>query len=146
MFPISLPRFDSIRFFNGHLFCNFFKFDVLVATSSLPFLILVILCFPFFLVSLGKILWICWFFLKKIQFSVLFIVSIVFLFHFSFISAIIFIISFLLLPLNIAGSYLSSVLHWKVRLSIRHLSSSFFFLNTDITAINSSKYCLICIL
>lgn len=43
-----------LNFLNGHLFCRFKNFDVLVVMSSLSFLILEISCSPFLFVSLGK--------------------------------------------------------------------------------------------
>lgn len=84
------------------------------------------------------------YFFSQNQLLVLLIFSIDFLFSISLISALIFIISLLLLTLDLIYSSFSSFLRWKIRLLILDLSS---FLLYALNAINfPSKHCILQIL
>ena len=100
---------------------------VSVVTSPFSFLILLIWVLSFFfLMSLANGLSILFIFSKN-QLLVLLIFAIIFFLSISFISSLIFMISFLLLTLGFVCSSFSSSFRCKVRLFIWDVSCFFFF-------------------
>lgn len=136
----SFPQY-SLRI--SFCFCKFVN-DVLSFILDFSNLTLFSLSLFFFLlvVNLGKVLTIFVDLFRKPNFDVLYNLR-CFVFSITFIYAVIFILLFLLFPLRIANSSVSSVPSSKSRIPIQYIS---FFKNKDICSYKFlSKHCLNCI-